>query len=987
MTVIDHLCILLLYCVWCVALISLFFSLVSGLSHQYLFILHVSLVLRLHHRSRRPPRPRPGVNRAGKAVEDEEGQEQGQSARRLTQRQLQIKADNEAWEANRMLTAGAVRETEGVDNLDMEENKRVQILVHDLKPPFLDGRQVFTTQMKMVGVVKDNTSDFATIAREGSATLAAYREKKDRNTNKNKFWELAGQRIGDVIGVKADEKDNAPEVTGAQGAIATNEGAIAISGTEKKESASSDSNSSTSTGKTGDEEVDYKKDAGFASHLKSKSDRVSAFSRSKTIREQREFLPVFTVRSELLQVIRDNPVVIVVGETGSGKTTQLTQYLLEDGYCRNGQLIGCTQPRRVAAMSVAKRVSEEQGVELGQEVGYSIRFEDCTSEKTKIKYMTDGMLLRESLNNPDLDRYSVIIMDEAHERSLNTDMLFGLLKKVISRRFNLRLVVTSATMDSERFARFFGQVPVFNIPGRTFPVEVHHSKAPVTDYLREMVDKCLTIHMTHPPGDILCFMTGEEDIEATCCLLVERIAQLDMKVPPLLVLPMYSQLPADLQAKIFDAAEVRKCIVSTNIAETSVTVDGIRYVIDSGYSKLKVYNPRIGMDALQITPISQASANQRAGRAGRTGPGMTYRLYTEHMYTSEMLRMNVPEIQRTNLGNVVLQLKSLGVNNLLEFDFLDPPPQDNILNSMYQLWVLGALDNTGALTEMGRKMADFPLDPPLASMILTAERLGCSSEVLTIVSMLSVPSVFFRPADRAEEADAMREKMSVQESDHLTLLNVFQLWKSHKFNGEWAKEHYLHQKMLKKVREIRAQLLDIMKQQNVEQRTSGDDWDVVRKAICSSYFVNSARLKGISEYVNLRTGMPCHLHPTSSLFGLGYTPDYIVYHELVLTTKEYMRTVTAVEGEWLPELGPMFFSLKESAKERAERRRIERERAQTMEEEQLAKEREEEEEMERQRAAEKAKMEAAKSQMVDVGSKMSKEERDKLRKKKTRFGF
>ena len=449
----------------------------------------------------------------------------------------------------------------------------------------------------------------------------------------------------------------------------------------------------------------------------------------------------------------------------------------------------------------------------------------------------------------------------------------------------------------------------------------------------------MVIHMSCGPGDILIFMTGQDEIECACYAIAERMQQLESSskgsVAGLAILPIYSQLPADLQAKIFQKAEegVRKCIVATNIAETSLTVDGILYVIDTGYGKFKVYNPRMGMDSLQVFPCSQAAANQRAGRAGRTGPGTCYRLYTETAYLNEMLPNPVPEIQRTNLGNVVLLLKSLNIDNLLEFDFMDPPPQDNILNSMYQLWVLGALDNVGNLAPLGRKMVEFPLDPPLAKMLLIGDELQCVNEVLTIVSMLSVPSVFFRPPDRAEESDAAREKFFVPESDHLTLLNVYRQWKSNQYRGDWCNDHFLQVKGLRKGREVRSQLLDILKSQKIQLSSCGSDWDVVRKAICSAYFHNAARLKGVGEYVNCRTGMPCHLHPSSALFGLGYTPEYIVYHELILTTKEYMQCVTAVEPQWLAELGPMFFSVKDSNTSRLEQRRKQKEEKSVMEQE------------------------------------------------------
>uniref|UniRef100_A0A7S4IHY6 RNA helicase n=1 Tax=Odontella aurita TaxID=265563 RepID=A0A7S4IHY6_9STRA len=622
----------------------------------------------------------------------------------------------------------------------------------------------------------------------------------------------------------------------------------------------------------GEGEIDYRKSTGYAKHVKKKKSAdgkedddtkdgpVSEFARTKSIREQREYLPVYTVRDELLTVIRENSVVIVVGETGSGKTTQLTQYLMEEGYTDYG-MVGCTQPRRVAAMSVAKRVSEEvssttieekgkesltEKDELGGTVGYAIRFEDCTSDHTVIKYMTDGVLLRESLRDSDLNKYSAIVMDEAHERSLNTDVLFGVLRKVVQRRSDLKLIVTSATLSAESFADFFGGVPVFRIPGRTFPVDAYFSKTVQEDYVMAAVKQALQIHFNSPAGDILIFMTGQEDIEGTCQVLAEKMEKLSdgEDTPPLLVLPMYSQLPADLQAKIFDAAPkgVRKCVVSTNVAETSLTVDGIRYVIDCGYCKLKVYNPKIGMDALRVTPVSRANAKQRSGRAGRTGPGHCFRLYTDRQYRDEMLESSVPEIQRTNLGNVVLLLKSLGVRNLLEFDFMDPPPQDNVLSSLYQLWILGALDNAGELTTLGRRMAEFPLDPPLSKMLLFAHEcpeLYCSAEVLIVVSMLSVPSVFFRPKDREEESDAAREKFFVPESDHLTLLNVYLRAKQHRFDAGWCVRHYLHSKGVRKAREVHAQLLELMRGQRLEPKScaggggggsgGSGSWDPVRK--------------------------------------------------------------------------------------------------------------------------------------------------------------
>ncbi|XP_017782578.1 PREDICTED: pre-mRNA-splicing factor ATP-dependent RNA helicase PRP16 [Nicrophorus vespilloides] len=797
--------------------------------------------------------------------------------KRMSAQQRQINKDNELWERNRMLTSGVVHSVDFNEDFDEESVDRVHLLVHNIVPPFLDGRIVFTKQPEPVVPVRDPTSDMALVARKGSPLVRVFREQKERRKAQKKHWELGGTTIGNIMGIKKKEDED-----------------------DKKYNQADDSS-------------DYRADHKFAEHM-TKSEASSDFARKKTIYEQRCFLPVFAVRQELLNVIRDNSVVIIVGETGSGKTTQLTQYLHEDGYSKYG-MIGCTQPRRVAAMSVAKRVSDEMGTQLGDEVGYAIRFEDCTSENTVIKYMTDGILLRESLREPDLDHYSAIIMDEAHERSLSTDVLFGLLREIVARRHDLKLIVTSATMDSSKFSMFFGNVPTFTIPGRTFPVEVLFSKNTVDDYVDAAVKQALQIHLQPPSGDILIFMPGQEDIEVSCEVLGERIAEIE-NAPQLSILPIYSQLPSDLQAKIFQRSPegIRKCVVATNIAETSLTVDGIIFVIDAGYCKLKVYNPRIGMDALQIYPISQANANQRSGRAGRTGPGQAFRLYTERQYKDELLITTVPEIQRTNLANTVLLLKSLGVQDLLQFHFMDPPPQDNILNSLYQLWILGALDHTGVLTKLGRQMAEFPLDPPQCQMLIVSSDMGCTQEILIIVSMLSVPSIFYRPKGREEEADGVREKFQVPESDHLTYLNVYNQWKQNNYSAHWCNEHFIHIKAMRKVRDVRQQLKDIVIQQKLELKSCGTDWDIVRKCICSAYFHQAARLKGIGEYVNCRTGMPCHLHPTSALFGLGNTPDYVVYHELVMTAREYMQCVTSVDGHWLAELGPMFFSLKETGK-------------------------------------------------------------------------
>lgn len=807
---------------------------------------------------------------------------------RQSTKQAQKQKDIDAWETNRMLSSG-VAQRRGQEFEDDEDTMRVHLLVHDLRPPFLDGRTIFTKQLDPVPAVRDNQSDMAVFSRKGSKVVKERRQQRERQKQAQEATSLAGTTLGNVMGVKNEEDTDSALPIPKQ-----------------------------------DEDKAEPQSHKFSEVMK-ENDGASDFSQSKSMREQREFLPAFAVREDLLSVIRDNQVVIVVGETGSGKTTQLTQFLYEDGYGKRG-MIACTQPRRVAAMSVAKRVSEEMECKLGSTVGYAIRFEDCTSDETIIKYMTDGILLRESLNEPDLDRYSCVIMDEAHERALNTDILMGLFKKILQRRRDIKLIVTSATMNSKRFSDFFGGAPEFIIPGRTFPVDVMFHRSPVEDYVDQAVQQVLSIHVSQGQGDILVFMTGQEDIECTCELVQERLNALN-DPPKLSILPIYSQMPADLQAKIFDRAApgVRKCIVATNIAETSLTVDGIMYVVDAGYSKLKVYNPRMGMDTLQITPISQANAGQRSGRAGRTGPGKAYRLFTEKAYNDELYIQTIPEIQRTNLANTVLLIKSLGVKDLLDFDFMDPPPQETITTSLFDLWALGALDNVGELTDLGSKMNAFPMDTSLAKMLILSEEYDCSEEMTTIVSMLSVPNVFYRPKERQEESDAAREKFFVPESDHLTYLHVYSQWKANGFSDRWCTQHFLHSKSLRRAKEVRDQLVEIMRLQKMEMVSCGTDWDVIRKCICSGYYHQAAKVKGIGEYVNLRTSVTVQLHPTSALYGLGFLPDYVIYHELILTSKEYMSTVTSVDPRWLAELGGVFYSVKEKGYSARDKRVIETE--------------------------------------------------------------
>ncbi|OZC12274.1 ATP-dependent RNA helicase Dhx8 family protein [Onchocerca flexuosa] len=632
-----------------------------------------------------------------------------------------------------------------------------------------------------------------------------------------------------------------------------------------------------------------------------------------SLKEQRESLPIFALKKALLEAIAAQNILIVIGETGSGKTTQITQYMVEVGYAARGR-IGCTQPRRVAAMSVAKRVAEEMGCRLGSEVGYTIRFEDCTSQDTVVKYMTDGMLLRECLLDPDLTSYSVIMLDEAHERTIHTDVLFGLLKAAVKKRPELKLIVTSATLDAVKFSEYFYEAPIFTIPGRTFPVEILYTREPETDYLDAAHITVMQIHLTEPPGDILVFLTGQEEIDTSCEVLYERMKSLGPDVPELIILPVYGALPSEMQTRIFEPAPPgsRKVVIATNIAETSLTINGIYYVVDPGFVKQKIYNPKSGMDSLVVTPISQAQAKQRAGRAGRTGPGKCYRLYTERAYRDEMLPTPVPEIQRTNLASTLLQLKAMGINNLIDFDFMDAPPVEAMITALTQLHTLSALDNDGLLTRLGRRMAEFPLEPSLAKLLIMSVDLCCSDEVLTIVSMLSVQNVFYRPKDKQEIADQKKAKFHQPEGDHLTLLAVYNSWKHHHFSQPWCYENFIQIRTLKRAQDIRKQLLSIMDRHKLNTISCGRDVQRIQKAICSGFFRNAAKRDPQEGYRTIVDGQNVYIHPSSALFQ--NQPEWVVYHELVMTTKEYMREVTAIEPKWLVEFAPSFFKMGDNTK-------------------------------------------------------------------------
>ncbi|RSL42696.1 Pre-mRNA-splicing factor ATP-dependent RNA helicase-like protein cdc28 [Fusarium sp. AF-6] len=643
----------------------------------------------------------------------------------------------------------------------------------------------------------------------------------------------------------------------------------------------------------------------------------AAEKKALTIQETRKSLPIYQYRDEFLAALEQYQVLVIVGETGSGKTTQLPQYLHEAGYTKNGMKVGCTQPRRVAAMSVAARVADEVGVKVGNEVGYTIRFEDCTSDKTVLKYMTDGMLLREFMTEPDLGGYSALMIDEAHERTVHTDILLALVKDLSRERPDLKLLISSATMNAEKFAQYFDDAPIFNIPGRRYPVDIYYTPAPEANYLAAAITTTFQIHTTQGKGDILIFLTGQDEIEAAELEIAETAKKLGSRIKELVICPIYANLPSELQSKIFEPTPdgARKVVLATNIAETSLTIDGIVYVIDPGYVKENVYNPATGMSNLVVVPCSRASANQRSGRAGRVGPGKCFRLYTKFAYMNEMDESTTPEIQRTNLNGVVLQLKSLGINELLEFEFMDPPPTESLIGALNQLFALQALNHRGELTKLGRQMAEFPTDPMLAKAVLAADKEGCVEEVLSIVSMLGEASaLFFRPKDKKIHADSARNRFTVKDGgDHITLLNVWNQWVDSDFSPVWSKENFLQQRSLTRARDVRDQLAKLCERVEVAPSTCGaSNLRPIKRAITAGFFPNAARLqKSGDSYRTVKNNTTVWIHPSSVLMAIDPPEKMVVYFELVQTTKEYMRSVMPIEPRWLSELAPHFHKKKD----------------------------------------------------------------------------
>ncbi|XP_065629546.1 pre-mRNA-splicing factor ATP-dependent RNA helicase DEAH1 [Quercus suber] len=661
-----------------------------------------------------------------------------------------------------------------------------------------------------------------------------------------------------------------------------------------------------------------------ATELLEKSMAKSALEK---LQEDRKSLPIYPYRDQLLQAIEDHQILVIVGETGSGKTTQIPQYLHEAGYTKRGKVSEATialdsiGSRGNSAIRLPTLVNSPSLFNALRAKSSSRAFNNASDGGGSIKskfiksWIPRLLRLRTTFaESHDVCKiFSVVMVDEAHERTLSTDILFGLVKDIARFRPDLKLLISSATLDAEKFSDYFDSAPIFKFPGRRYPVEIHYTKAPEADYLDAAIVTVLQIHVTQELGDILVFFTGQEEIETAEEIIKHRIRGLGTKIAELIICPIYANLPTELQAKIFEPTPegARKVVLATNIAETSLTIDGIKYVIDPGFCKMKSYNPRTGMESLLIAPVSKASANQRAGRAGRTGPGKCFRLYTAYNYYNDMEDNTIPEIQRTNLANVVLSLKSLGIHDLINFDFMDPPPSEALLKALELLFALSALNKLGELTKVGRRMAEFPLDPMLSKAIVASDNYKCSDEMISIAAMLSVGnSIFYRPKDKQVHADNARMNFHTGNvGDHIALLKVYNSWKETNYSTQWCYENYIQVRSMKRARDIRDQLEGLLERVEIEVTSNESDLEPIKKAITSGFFPHSARLQKNGSYRTVKHPQTVHIHPSSGLAQI--LPRWVIYHELVLTTKEYMRQVTELKPEWLVEIAPHYYQLKD----------------------------------------------------------------------------
>uniref|UniRef100_A0A8R1TXJ8 RNA helicase n=1 Tax=Onchocerca volvulus TaxID=6282 RepID=A0A8R1TXJ8_ONCVO len=603
---------------------------------------------------------------------------------------------------------------------------------------------------------------------------------------------------------------------------------------------------------------------------------------SLSIQQQRSRLPIFKYRNHIIYLLEKYRVLIIVGETGCGKSTQVPQYLMEAGWASDGRKIGVTQPRRIAAVTLANRVAEEKSCRLGTDVGYVVRFDDMTDSATKIKYMTDGILLREFMSDPLLTQYSILMIDEAHERSINTDVTLGLLRKIIMIRKDLRIIVSSATLDAILFRDFFelndtddknkNITSIISVEGHIHPVTVYFTRNPVPDYIQKTVETVLDIHKNEQPGDVLVFLTGQDELKA------------------------------------FDSTPhgTRKVVVATNIAETSLTIPGIAYVIDCGFVKLRVMNPENHFESLMKLPISQASAQQRTGRAGRIRPGKCYRLYPQKEY-DKLLVNTIPEMQRLNLTAVILLLKALGIHNVLRFNYLSRPPSSAMVEGLQSLYYLGALSKDGLLTNpLGIQMTEFPLPPQHSKTLLCSGELGCSEEIATIIAMLQIQDVFMKPSRCRHQAELMKRNFSVEEGDHFTLLNVFANFIQNSKSKQWCVKHFLNYRGLCRAEAIRNQLLNLLKRHNIPIKSCKENGELksILRCLVKGFFSQAAYYHYSGDYVTVRNEYHFKVYKGSAIMYKKEFPKWVIFTEVL---QDSIRDISVIEPEWLYQLVPEYY--------------------------------------------------------------------------------
>ena len=674
-------------------------------------------------------------------------------------------------------------------------------------------------------------------------------------------------------------------------------------------------------------------------------------------------LPIYKNKEEILYLLNSPEinVIIIMGETGCGKTTQVPKIIYENCSLDN-KMICITQPRRIAAISISERVAEELGSKIGDIVGYSVRFKEKMSKKTKIKFVTDGMLVRECILDKNLNKYKYIILDEIHERSIHTDILMMICQDLLinKKRPDLKLIIMSATLDPKKYMEYFNTNALIKIHGRKFPIKVYNiseekeeniilNKTIEKDYydlISKYIDRCLNCILQiilskkeeDKSGDILVFLPGQEDIEDLQELLKAKKEEINTELKnygniDFKVLPLFGSLPSNQQLKIFRPLKnkfgksIRKIILATNIAETSLTIKNIKYIIDSGFFKMRKYYPKLNIDTLKVTKISKNSALQRAGRAGRESPGICYRLYTQEEYKN-FLDQTEPEILRINLRNISLQLFSIGYSNFSELNFIDKPPPENFTSALDDLISYGALDKEDKkITSLGKKMSILPMDPIYSLILINAlneQYRDVFDDIVAIISVLQSDNIYYNPNNLREKIEKIRERYLDPISDHLSLKNIFNEYKKANNKEKFCKENFLNDKALAKSMEIYKQIKSYLEkifldefnkkeinsqiEQKIEEidkyldkiknKNNNENKDeLIINCLLTGYFNNIGKYSNDNFFETLKGNQLCKIHPTSVLIRkpkLGKQYGYLIFNEMIITSKKYLKCCTLI---------------------------------------------------------------------------------------------